>query len=134
VTAAPRAVHEEDGLTVICNRHALDTARRCRDRVIGMRKGGVVFDGPAEGLTEAAAREIHGARDGLLGGRDLHRPRRPHPLGAPRPRGLRSGLTPRHPHRIPERSPNHEDARHRGVAAAPVLACAEAAPSRQSSR
>ncbi|MFO7856823.1 MAG: phosphonate ABC transporter ATP-binding protein [Paracoccaceae bacterium] len=61
VMEALRAIHEEDGLTVICNLHTLDTARRYCDRVIGMRKGRVVFDGPAEALTEAAAREIYGA-------------------------------------------------------------------------
>ena len=56
-----RAIHEEDGLTVICNLHTLDTARRYCDRVVGMRAGRIVFDGPASELTEATAREIYGA-------------------------------------------------------------------------
>jgi phosphonate transport system ATP-binding protein len=61
VMEALRRIHVEDGLTVICNLHTLDTARRYCDRVVGMREGAVVFDGPAEALTEAAAREIYGA-------------------------------------------------------------------------
>ncbi|MGM0584196.1 MAG: phosphonate ABC transporter ATP-binding protein [Pseudomonadota bacterium] len=61
VMEALRRIHEEDGLTVICNLHTLDTARRYCDRVIGMRDGRVVFDGPAEALSERAAREIYGA-------------------------------------------------------------------------
>ncbi|MEM7524895.1 MAG: phosphonate ABC transporter ATP-binding protein [Pseudomonadota bacterium] len=56
-----RRIHTEDGRTVICNLHTLDTARRYCDRVIGMRAGRVVFDGPSDGLTTAAAREIYGA-------------------------------------------------------------------------
>lgn len=61
VMDALRQIHEQDGLTVICNLHTLDTARRYCDRVVGMRAGRVVFDGPAHELSEAAAREIYGA-------------------------------------------------------------------------
>jgi phosphonate transport system ATP-binding protein len=45
----------------MCNLHTLDTARTYCDRVIGMRAGEIVFDGPASGLTSSAAREIYGA-------------------------------------------------------------------------
>jgi phosphonate transport system ATP-binding protein len=61
VMDALRKIHDEDGLTVMCNLHTLDTARRYCDRVIGMRDGRIVFDGPASALTETAAREIYGA-------------------------------------------------------------------------
>ena len=61
VMKALRRIHEEDGRMVICNLHTLDTARRFCDRVIGMRAGQVVFDGPSEHLTPSAAREIYGA-------------------------------------------------------------------------
>ena len=61
VMDALRRIHEEDGLTVICNLHTLDTARRYCDRVIGLRAGRIVFDGPSELLTESMAREIYGA-------------------------------------------------------------------------
>ena len=45
VMDALRRIHEEDGRTVICNLHTLDTARRYCDRVIGDAGGRVVFDG-----------------------------------------------------------------------------------------
>ena len=61
VMDALKRIQTEDGLTVICNLHTLDTARNYCDRIIGMRDGRVVFDGcPAE-LTTAATREIYGA-------------------------------------------------------------------------
>ena len=56
-----RAIHEQDGRTVIANLHTLDTARRYCDRVIGMRRGRIVFDGTPEQLTTGAARDIYGA-------------------------------------------------------------------------
>ncbi|MEL6999963.1 MAG: phosphonate ABC transporter ATP-binding protein [Pseudomonadota bacterium] len=61
VMKALRRIHEEDGRMVICNLHTLDTARRYCDRVIGMRAGMIVFDGPPENLTTDAARDIYGA-------------------------------------------------------------------------
>ena len=61
VMKALRRIHEEDGRMVICNLHTLDTARRFCDRVIGMRAGKIVFDGPPAALTTEAAREIYGA-------------------------------------------------------------------------
>ena len=61
VMEALRKIHVEDGKTVICNLHTLDTARRYCDRVIGMHAGKIVFDGPASELSTAAAREIYGA-------------------------------------------------------------------------
>lgn len=61
VMDALRQIHDEDGRTVICNLHTLDTARRYCDRVIGMSAGQVVFDGPPDQLTTAVAREIYGA-------------------------------------------------------------------------
>ncbi|MDP2781977.1 phosphonate ABC transporter ATP-binding protein [Devosia sp.] len=60
-----RRIHDEDGRLVICNLHTLDTARRYCDRVIGMRAGQIVFDGRAEELTTAVAREIYGADAGF---------------------------------------------------------------------
>ncbi|WP_434803120.1 phosphonate ABC transporter ATP-binding protein [Paracoccus aerodenitrificans] len=58
-----RQIHEQDGRTVIANLHTLDTARRYCDRVIGMRKGRIVFDGTPEQLTTGVARDIYGAGD-----------------------------------------------------------------------
>ena len=56
-----REIHERDRMTVLCNLHTLDTARAYCDRVIGMRQGRLVFDGPASELTAAAVRDIYGA-------------------------------------------------------------------------
>lgn len=61
VMKALRRIHEEDRKLVICNLHTLDTARRFCDRVIGMRDGDIVFDGPPAALTTDKAREIYGA-------------------------------------------------------------------------
>ena len=61
VMEALRRIHDEDGRTVICNLHTLDTARRYCDRVIGMRDGRIVFDGTPDQLSTGAARDIYGA-------------------------------------------------------------------------
>jgi phosphonate transport system ATP-binding protein len=59
-----KSINEQQKITVITNLHTLDTARAYCGRIIGMAAGRVVFDGTADELTEAAAREIYGA-DGL---------------------------------------------------------------------
>ena len=56
-----RRIDDEDGRTVICNPHTLDTARRDCERVLGMRAGRVVFDGTPQQPTTGVARDIHGA-------------------------------------------------------------------------
>ena len=40
-----RSINRDDGITVICNLHTIDTARAYCDRIIGMRMGQIVFDG-----------------------------------------------------------------------------------------
>lgn len=64
VMDALRTINQEDQITVVCNLHTLDTARRYCDRVIGMAAGKVVFDGEADDLTMDVAREIYGAELG----------------------------------------------------------------------
>ena len=39
VMAALRTINREDGITVVCNLHALDIARTYCDRIIGMARG-----------------------------------------------------------------------------------------------
>jgi phosphonate transport system ATP-binding protein len=56
---ALRRINKEDGITVISNLHLLQTARDYCDRIIGMRKGEIVFDGKPEELTDSLAREIY---------------------------------------------------------------------------
>ncbi len=65
VMKALREIRDRDGIPVICNLHTLDTARAYCDRVIGMRDGRVVFDGPSSELTPTAARDIYGAEAAL---------------------------------------------------------------------
>ena len=60
VMDALRRINREDGITVVCNLHTLDTARAYCDRVIGMLSGRVVFDGHPSALDEATVRGIYG--------------------------------------------------------------------------
>jgi phosphonate transport system ATP-binding protein len=82
VMQALRSIYEQDGITVVCNLHTLDTARSYCERVIGMAEGRVVFDGPVAELTDAKVREIYGAEEAFeesatstaLPGRERQRP------------------------------------------------------------
>jgi phosphonate transport system ATP-binding protein len=60
VMEALSAINREEGLTVLCNLHTLDTARNYCDRIVGMASGEVVFDGRPESLTKAAVQRIYG--------------------------------------------------------------------------
>ena len=55
-----RRINREDGITTIVNLHFIDLALAYADRIIGMRNGQVVFDGPASGVTEKTFEEIYG--------------------------------------------------------------------------
>jgi phosphonate transport system ATP-binding protein len=54
-------INAERGITVICNLHSLEVARAFADRVVGLRDGKLIFDGPVGKLTDAALSEIYGA-------------------------------------------------------------------------
>lgn len=56
-----RDINAREGITVVTNLHTLDTARTYCQRIIGMARGAVVFDGAPEELTTAAVRMIYGA-------------------------------------------------------------------------
>jgi phosphonate transport system ATP-binding protein len=58
-----RNINRDDGITVICNLHTIDTARAYCDRIIGMRAGRVVFDGVPDALDRARIQEIYGGED-----------------------------------------------------------------------
>ena len=60
VMDALRDLNRERGITVLCNLHSLDLARSYCGRLIGMREGSVVFDGPPENLTDAAVIDLYG--------------------------------------------------------------------------
>ena len=52
VMEALRGLQREDGVTVLCNLHQLELARTYCDRVIGLAKGKVIFDGRPAEMTE----------------------------------------------------------------------------------
>ena len=56
-----RSVNREDGITVICNLHTIDTARAYCDRIIGMRMGRIVFDGLPDALSREKIKEVYGS-------------------------------------------------------------------------
>src|SRR5688500_11458036 len=47
------------GITVLCNLHQVDYAKEFAERVVGMSRGAVVFDGPAAELTEDILHRIY---------------------------------------------------------------------------
>jgi phosphonate transport system ATP-binding protein len=77
----------EENLTTLVNLHFVDMAMEYADRVVGLRAGEVVFDGPATGMTEATFEQIYGRQirpDDLRGGPPLMRPPpRPPPRASP---------------------------------------------------
>ena len=54
-----RQVAKELGITVLCNLHQVDYAREFGERIVGMSKGSVVFDGAVADLTDQVIRKIY---------------------------------------------------------------------------
>ncbi|WP_026688847.1 phosphonate ABC transporter ATP-binding protein [Alteribacter aurantiacus] len=68
-----RKVNKEDNITTIVNLHFIDMAMEYADRIIGMRAGEVVFDGPASTVNESTFEEIYGRKireEDMVGGED----------------------------------------------------------------
>lgn len=63
VMDALHRINQEDGITVVCNLHTLDTAREYCTRVVGIAAGKVVFDGAPAELTTSMVRHIYGVAD-----------------------------------------------------------------------
>jgi phosphonate transport system ATP-binding protein len=55
-----RRIASDAGLTVIATLHHVDYARTYADRVLGLRAGGLVFNGPPRELTDAMLVDIFG--------------------------------------------------------------------------
>ncbi|MDP2334157.1 MAG: phosphonate ABC transporter ATP-binding protein [Reyranella sp.] len=53
-------INTERNITVICNLHSLEIARAYADRVIGLRDGRLVFDGPVHALSDAVLSDVYG--------------------------------------------------------------------------
>jgi len=64
VMDALKKINAEDGITVICNLHTLDTAKAYCERIIGMKLGRLVFDGPPKDLTVPLLRDLYGVGEG----------------------------------------------------------------------
>lgn len=65
-----KKINQELGITTIVNLHFIDLAREYATRIIGLRAGEVVFDGPVSEATDERFAEIYGRpikRDELLG-------------------------------------------------------------------
>jgi phosphonate transport system ATP-binding protein len=53
-------LNREDEVTILCSLHFLSLARAYADRIIGLKDGRMVFDGPPEGIDEQRFKEIYG--------------------------------------------------------------------------
>ncbi|WP_408009603.1 phosphonate ABC transporter ATP-binding protein [Pseudalkalibacillus sp. A8] len=66
-----KKINREDNITTIVNLHFIDMAMEYADRIIGMRGGEIVFDGPASEVNEKTFEEIYGRpikEDDIRGG------------------------------------------------------------------
>lgn len=54
-----RHIHQSEGIAVLVNLHNLGTVRDYADRVIGVRRGEVVFDGPPQSLNDTVVKELY---------------------------------------------------------------------------
>ena len=53
-------LNKTDGMTILCSLHFLSLARTYADRIIALKDGRIVFDGPPEEIDDARFREIYG--------------------------------------------------------------------------
>ncbi|UOQ43456.1 phosphonate ABC transporter ATP-binding protein [Halobacillus salinarum] len=70
-----KKINKEDGITTVVNLHFIDMAMEYADRIIGMRAGEIVYDGPAGEVTESTFEDIYGRKikdDDLRGGHDIN--------------------------------------------------------------
>lgn len=54
-----KTVTKEENVPTLVNIHDLETAKLFADRIIGVAKGRILYDGPVEGLTNDILREIY---------------------------------------------------------------------------
>ena len=53
-------LNTKDGMTILCSLHFLSLARAYADRIIALKDGMIVFDGPPKEIDDARFREIYG--------------------------------------------------------------------------
>ena len=56
-------INREDGITIICNLHSLEIAKKYCDRLIGLSEGEVVFDGKPNQLTASISKKLYDLDD-----------------------------------------------------------------------
>lgn len=56
-----KAIAKEDKIPVLCNLHDLDIAMAYADRIVAMRAGKIVFEGPPSGLNEGLIKQVYEA-------------------------------------------------------------------------
>jgi phosphonate transport system ATP-binding protein len=61
-----RNIADTMGITVVCNLHQVDVALRYSDRVIGVNKGIVIYDGAPQQMTTDQIHQIYGSEFGEL--------------------------------------------------------------------
>ena len=54
-----KQIADELGITVLCNLHQVEYAREYAERVVGLSRGELVFDGPSGQLTDDILRQIY---------------------------------------------------------------------------
>ncbi len=54
-----KKINQELGMTVIVNLHSVELAKEFGTRIIGIRAGEVVFDGPVSETSDAQIAEIY---------------------------------------------------------------------------
>ena len=54
-------LNRRDGITVVVSLHQVEFAVRYCSRVVALRQGRILFDGPAAGLTQAVLAEVYGS-------------------------------------------------------------------------
>ena len=58
-----KRICREDGITAVVSLHTLELTREYADRVIGLRQGQILFDGPTTTLTDAMVDSIYQHKD-----------------------------------------------------------------------
>lgn len=59
-------INKELGITCLVNLHQVDVAMKYSGRIIGINKGGIIYDGKPEDLTKDMIHEIYGTEFGSL--------------------------------------------------------------------
>jgi len=58
-----KRVCREDGITALVSLHALELTREYADRIIGLKQGQILFDGPPRDLTDTIVESVYHRRD-----------------------------------------------------------------------